>query len=129
MQAEWLISRCACQPNSLRPLLSCFLLKSVPASFLYLHRTMIETGTPFLNPRRAGRGKMGYLHVAVDSVRGFSCLQPVGNKIRCGVPAAFGVENDEEKIAPVLRNFGNEASPGFGGKSSFDAFDTRDSPQ
>lgn len=58
-----------------------------------------------------------------------ACLKPEGDKVLRGVPATVRVENDQQEIAPVLGDLGNETSAGFGSKARFDPFDARDTTE
>lgn len=53
----------------------------------------------------------------------FGRAKTVTDEALSGVPAAVGIEDDEEEIAAVLRDLGDQTPAGLGSKARLHAFD------
>ena len=62
----------------------------------------------------------------MDSIRE---TEPVIDQTFRGIPPAVRVQDHDEEIAIILRDFSDQASAGFGGESGLHPYHARDAPK
>lgn len=68
-------------------------------------------------------------HSALVLLNGVGRTKTVVDQTQRRIPTAIGVEDDEEKVAAVMRHLCDQASARFGREAGFDALHTGDATQ